>query len=196
MTELAAAGAPIRVPVAVSFRVWKLHRQHYYAWLAQPVTDAEHDEAYVANALFDAHSDDPEFGYRLLHDEITATGHNVSECTVWKLCSSNEWWCVFGKKRRSRKARPGTPAHEDLVCREFIADDPNQLWLTDISHQRGQALHLRCQGRVVGPDRGLLHRRPHDLPARPRRAGISRRPSRRQRRQLHVAQRSWRPISQ
>ena len=49
MRELAAAGAPIRVPVAVACRVLKLHRQHYYAWLASPVTDAEYQEAYLAN---------------------------------------------------------------------------------------------------------------------------------------------------
>ncbi|WP_240519750.1 IS3 family transposase [Amycolatopsis antarctica] len=131
--ELAAAGARNRVPVAVSCRVLKLHRQHYYAWLANPVTAAELAEAYVANAIFAAHRDDPEFGYRLLFDEVTAAGHEVSDRTVWKICSANEWWCVFGKKRRGRKGRVGTPAHEDLVCREFTADEPNRLWLTDIS---------------------------------------------------------------
>ena len=83
-----------------------LHRQHYYAWLRRPVTDTEYDEAYAANAIFDAHREDPEFGYRLLHDAVTATGVEVSDRTVWKICSDNEWWCVFGKKRRSRKARP------------------------------------------------------------------------------------------
>jgi transposase InsO family protein len=36
--ELAAAGARIKVPVVVTCRVLKLHRQHYYAWLASPVT--------------------------------------------------------------------------------------------------------------------------------------------------------------
>lgn len=133
MTELASPGARIRVPVAVACRVLKLHRQHYYAWLAQPVTDAEYAEAYLANAIFDAHREDPEFGYRLLHDEVTAAGHVVSDRTVWKICSTNEWWCVFGKKRRGRKARPGAPAHDDLVRREFTAREPNRLWLTDIS---------------------------------------------------------------
>ncbi len=133
MKELAAAGARVRVPVVVSCRVLKLHRQHYYAWLACPVTDAELAEAYLANALFDAHRDDPEFGYRLLFDEVTAAGHEVSDRTVWKICSANQWWCVFGKKRRGRKARSGAPVHEDLVCREFTADEPNRLWLTDIS---------------------------------------------------------------
>ena len=45
MRELAAAGARIRVPVAVACRVLKPHRQHYCAWLAQPVATAEMEEA-------------------------------------------------------------------------------------------------------------------------------------------------------
>ncbi|GAA1236045.1 hypothetical protein GCM10009676_20200 [Prauserella halophila] len=87
---MAAPDAPIRVPVAVACRVLKLHRQHYYAWLRRPVTDVELAEAYVAHPLFDAHRSDPELGYRLLHDEVTATGVEVSDRTVWKICSDNE----------------------------------------------------------------------------------------------------------
>ena len=50
MKELAAAGVPARVPVAISCRVLKLHRQHYYAWLACPVTDAEWVRAHRADS--------------------------------------------------------------------------------------------------------------------------------------------------
>jgi hypothetical protein len=35
---MAAAGAPIRVPVAVALRVLGLSRQGYYKWLADPVS--------------------------------------------------------------------------------------------------------------------------------------------------------------
>lgn len=66
MTDLAADG----VPVTVSCRVLGLCRQQYYRWLAEPFTEAELDEAYLANAIFDAHRDDPEFGYRFLADEV------------------------------------------------------------------------------------------------------------------------------
>lgn len=52
------------MPVTVTCRVLKLPRQHYYRWLAHPVTDAELEEAYRAHALFVAHDNDPEFGYR------------------------------------------------------------------------------------------------------------------------------------
>jgi len=53
----------------------KLCRQQYYRWLAEPFTGAELDKAWLANAVFDAHRNDPEFGYRFLADEVGDAGH-------------------------------------------------------------------------------------------------------------------------
>lgn len=124
------------VPVTVTCRVLKLARQPYYRWLVCPVSDAEWDEAHLANALFDAHRDDPEFGYRFLADEVHAAGFVVSERTVWRRCSENGWWSAFAKKRSRKRSKAGTPAHDDLVRREFTAAAPNQLWLADITEHR------------------------------------------------------------
>ena len=85
MSELAADG----IPVAVTCRVLKLARQPYYRWLANPVTPAELVQAYRANALFDAHGDDPEFGYRFLVDEARDAGESMAERTAWRICSAN-----------------------------------------------------------------------------------------------------------
>lgn len=130
--ELAADG----IPVTVTCRVLKLARQPYYRWLACPVTVRELDDARLANALFDAHRDDPEFGYRFLADEVHAAGFAVCERTVWRRCSENGWWSVFGKKKTRKRSKPGTPAHDDLVRREFTAAAPNRLWLADITEHR------------------------------------------------------------
>jgi hypothetical protein len=73
----------------VTCRVLKLARPHYYRWLKQPVSDAELDEAYLANAVFDAHRDDPQFGYRFLADEVRAASHTACDRTVWKRCTEN-----------------------------------------------------------------------------------------------------------
>ena len=70
MNELAADG----IAVTVTCRVLGIARQPYYRWLKKPVTDAELAEAYRANALFDAHREDPEFGYRYLADEAETAG--------------------------------------------------------------------------------------------------------------------------
>ncbi|MGV9192751.1 IS3 family transposase [Microbacterium sp. MC2] len=141
VTELAAAG----IPVTVTCRVLKLSRQPYYRWLADPITTSEVVEAYRANALFDAHRDDPEFGHRLLADEAAEAGEAMSDRTAWKIASSNGWWSAFGKKRGRNGKKPGPPVHDDLcavtdengrVRHEFTADAPNQLWLTDITEHR------------------------------------------------------------
>ena len=54
--ELAVDG----IPVTVTCRVLEIARAPYYRWLADPVTDAEWVAAHRANALFDAHRDDPD----------------------------------------------------------------------------------------------------------------------------------------
>jgi transposase InsO family protein len=69
--------------------VLNLARQPYYRWLDNPVTDAELAEAYLANALFDAHRDDPEFGYRFLADEARDAGLVFADRTAWRICSDN-----------------------------------------------------------------------------------------------------------
>ncbi|AXO37098.1 hypothetical protein ACGFLT_00460 [Micromonospora chalcea] len=88
MSELAADG----IPVAVTCRVLKIARQPYYRWLARPVTSAEEVAAYRVNALFDAHRDDPEFGYRFLVDEARDAGQPMADRTAWRICSGNGWW--------------------------------------------------------------------------------------------------------
>jgi transposase InsO family protein len=138
--ELARGG----IPVAVTCRVLKLARQPYYRWLDRPVTDAEFEQAARANALFDAHREDPEFGYRFLADEARSAGAGMADRTAWRICRDNRWWSVFGKKRgRARKAGP--PVHDDLVLRDFTASTPNRLWLTDITeHATGEGKLYLC----------------------------------------------------
>jgi transposase InsO family protein len=131
--ELAADG----IPVVVSCRVLGLARQPFYRWLHAPIVDSCLDEAYLANAIFDAHRDDPEFGYRFLADEVRDGDHpDVSDRVVWRICRDNAWWSRFGKPKRSKASRPGTPSHDDLVRRQFCADAPNEVWLSDLTEHR------------------------------------------------------------
>ena len=154
MSELAAAG----IPVAVTCRVLKIARQVYYRWLHQPVTTAEVVAAYRANALYDAHREDPEFGYRFLVDDAKAAGQVMAERTAWRICSGNGWWSAFGKRRRRGKGgKVGPAVHDDLVRRDFTAQGPNRLWLADITeHHTAEGKLYLCavkdawSNRVVG----------------------------------------------
>lgn len=64
---------------------------------------------------------------------------------------------MFGKKRAAHGKKPGPPAHEDRVCRDFTATGANRLWLTDITeHPTGEGKVYLCavkdvfSNRIVG----------------------------------------------
>ena len=69
------------------------------------------DEAYLANAIFDAHRDDPEFGYRFLADEVRRTPaapRRVSDRVVWRICARPRLVVGrFGKPKRSQGRKAG-----------------------------------------------------------------------------------------
>ncbi|SFK56528.1 HTH-like domain-containing protein [Cellulomonas sp. KH9] len=150
--DLAADG----IPVAVTCRVLGFSKQAYYAWRSRPVTDRDWDDAHLINAAIDIHHDDPEFGYRFIADELPARGIVAGRNRVHRLCSTARLFSAHSKKRGTAR-RPGPPVHDDLVERNFTADRPNRLWLTDITeHPTAEgkiylcAIKDACTNRIVG----------------------------------------------
>ncbi len=132
---MAAVGAPVRVPVAVACRILGFSTQGYYKWLKQPISVREAEERELIAVLRKLHADDPEGGYRVLADDIGELGYTVSERRVWRLCRVAGIQSVI-VTRTSRYKKAGAPVHDDLVQRQFTAEGPNQLWLTDITEHR------------------------------------------------------------
>lgn len=129
--DLAADG----IPVTVTCRVLGFSTQAFYKWRKQPVTQRDWEDAHLINAAFSIHADDPALGYRFIADELPDHGITAGENRVARLCSQERIWSVFAKKRGlTRKAGP--PVHDDLVDRQFTAQKPDQLWLTDITEHR------------------------------------------------------------
>ena len=136
--DLAAEGIPVRLICGVL----GFSTQAFYKWCARPISDRDLHDAYLANAIVDAHRDDPEFGYRFLADELERAGHQVGERRVWRLCNEHRIWSTTTKKGRIGKGRPGPAVHDDLVERNFTADHPDQIWLTDITE------HPTAEGKI------------------------------------------------
>jgi transposase InsO family protein len=155
--------------------------QSYYAWLANPVSARDLDDAYLTNALIDAHGDDPAFGYRFLSDELGHAGIAVGERRVWRLCSQQRIWSTTVRKgRRGSGKRPGPAVHDDHVQRNFTAAEPNRIWVTDITeHPTGEGKVYCCaikdlfSNRIVGY--AISERMTADLAVSALRAAIARR---------------------
>ena len=164
--EMAAIGAPIRVPVAVACRVLGLTPQGYYKWLAAPVSARDWDDAHLIDVLYDLHGDDATLGYRFLTDELADEhGIRAGENRVHRLCQL-AGIIASDHKKRGKSGKAGPAPHDDLLAvtdrhgvlrHEFAADRPNQLWLWDISEHptREGKLYLCAikdvySGRIVG----------------------------------------------
>jgi putative transposase len=129
------------VAVTLTCEVLGFSRQAFYAWKADPITDQEWADAHLINAAIDIHADDPEFGYRFIADEINDTGITACENRVHRLCKQEGILSSFSKKKgRSKKAGP--PVHDDLVQREFVAFEHDEIWLTDITE------HWTAEGKL------------------------------------------------
>ena len=150
--ELAAGG----IAVALTCRVLGFSKQAYFKWRANPVSQRDWDDAHLLHAAREVHHDDPEFGYRFIRDELAECGVHAGRNRVNRLCTVQRPWSVHSVKR-GRQRVPGPPVHDDLVERQFTAEQPNQLWFTDITEHptvEGKlylcAVKDACSGRIVG----------------------------------------------
>lgn len=103
------------------------------------------------------HVEEPTFGYRLIADDLADLGFVASEKRVWRVCSANGLVSVIGRRKRGKNTKPGPPVHEDRVQRQFAAEAPDLLWLTDITeHWPGEGKLYCCamkdvlSNRIVG----------------------------------------------
>lgn len=160
--ELAADG----IPVAVLLRVLKLSSATFHRWLRRRLAGGELVQAYRANALFDAHADDPGDGHHFLCDEAAQAGEMMCERAGWRICRGNRWWSTFGKKRGAAGIVPGPPMPDDRVHHDFTAIQSNESWLTDSSeYPTAETKLYLCavkdvfSDRIVGrPTDGVSHR--------------------------------------
>jgi transposase InsO family protein len=116
------------------------------------------EDAYVTNALLDAHADDPEFCYRFLADEVAGAGLVAGERRIWRLCSEQKLWSITVRTGRWGAGKsPGPAVHDDHVQRNFTAQRPDQVWVTDITEHPTAEGKLYCcaikdllSNRIVG----------------------------------------------
>lgn len=73
------------------------------------------------------------YGYRRIHAELKKEGIIVSEKVVRRIMAANQ--LVVRQKKRRYKSYVGeaSPAPDNLLARNFHADAPNEVWVTDIS---------------------------------------------------------------
>ena len=154
--ELAGDG----IPVATACRVLKLSTSGFYDWNSRGPSDRDLEQAQLMNLISGAHAASyGTYGSRRVHAELVLGQHvRVSHGRVERLMRSTGLQGVHRRKLRgcTRRDQAATPS-DDLVERNFRPEQPDRLYVADITqHRTGEgwyylAVVLDCfSRRVVG----------------------------------------------
>jgi transposase InsO family protein len=116
-------------------RVLEVSRSGYHDWLAKPVAERERrdaDLAIKARAVFTEHQG--RYGSPRVCEELRARGETVSEKRVARVMHENG--LVARPKKRfvtTTDSSHDDPIAPNLLDRDFTADGPNRVWVTDVT---------------------------------------------------------------
>jgi transposase InsO family protein len=74
------------------------------------------------------------YGARKVWHQLRRDGHDIARCTVERLMHLHGLQGVVRGKRKTTIPDPAQPCPDDKVNRQFVAQTPNQLWVSDFTY--------------------------------------------------------------
>jgi len=118
--------------------VLQVRRSGFYAWRKRPASDRSIRQAEVVSEMKQIHSEHRKdvYGSPRKHLELLARGFDICESTVAKLMQ-NEGLTASTHRRfrvRTTDSNHRLPVAENTVNREFQRDQPNEVWVSDLTY--------------------------------------------------------------
>lgn len=117
-------------------RVLDLPERSYYAAKQRPLSERARSDAVLSVEIRRVYEANYRvYGARRVWKQLRREGHLVARCSVERLMATNGLTGVQrGRKPFTTVADHTAPRPPDLVDRQFRADEPNQLWVADITY--------------------------------------------------------------
>jgi transposase InsO family protein len=132
------------LPAQLACRVLDVSESGYYAWRSRPPSSRAIRHAWLTDLIRQVHTDfRGVYGYRRVHAELTL-GHGlaVGAEAVSLLMRRASLQGVTGRPKYRRI--PGQPTAGDLVDRQFARNEPDRLWVTDITEHPTREGKVYC----------------------------------------------------
>lgn len=123
-------------PISHLCKLGNITRASYYKWRKRP--DSENDvlNRRIADTVEEIHAEHPDMGYRRIRDTLAHDhGIDVNDKRILRICRKKRIRSII-KHRYNCCTKPASdPAYiaENVLNREFHADNPNEKWVTDVS---------------------------------------------------------------
>jgi putative transposase len=132
------------LPVQLACRVLGASESGYYEWRRRAPSPRAVRHAWLTDLIAGVHTSSKEtYGARRVHAELTmGLGINVGHCAVEMLMHRVGLQGISGRPRFRRVPHEATAS--DLVGRKFQRNEPNRLWVTDITEHATREGKLYC----------------------------------------------------
>ena len=124
-----------RYPIAVMCRILGVSPSGYYAWVKRPASARALMDAALTAEIRAAHAASKgTYGAPRLQIDLAEAGIRVSRKRIARLMLKAGLVGVSRRKSAVTTVRDGARQAPDLVDRNFTADQPNRLWVADITY--------------------------------------------------------------
>jgi transposase InsO family protein len=133
------------LPAQLACRVLEVSESGFYAWRIRAPSLRALRHAWLTEMISRIHVDfRGVYGYRRVHAELTL-GHGVTVGAeaVWLLMRKAGLQGISGRPRY-RRIPNNQPTANDLVERDFARDQPDRLWVTDITEHPTREGKVYC----------------------------------------------------
>jgi putative transposase len=124
------------LPVATCCRVMGVSTSSFYAWQANPVSEKDIEDALLTNTIVDIHRmSRHSYGSPRVHAELVlGEGIRCGKKRVERLMREAGICGIHRRKGRGCTRRdPDAEPQDDLVNRAFDPDEPDRLWMMDVT---------------------------------------------------------------
>ena len=146
-------------PVPTLCRMLGVSRSGYYAWRSRPPSERARFDAVLSVKIETIHRNSrATYGVPRVHAELRAIGLSCSRKRVARLMRrANLRGCLRGRRMKTTYRMALQQAAPDLLGRNFASQEPDRLWVADITYVRSQEgfIYLSfildaCSRKVVG----------------------------------------------
>jgi transposase InsO family protein len=123
-------------PISALCHLGKVSRAAYYKWLHRETPAYEVENNRIAEEIEMIHMESPDKGYRRIRDDLERYhGIKANDKRVLRICRKKNIKSTikYANNGCTRQAANPQFIAENILNREFTADEPNQKWLTDVT---------------------------------------------------------------
>jgi putative transposase len=117
--------------------VFKIHRSGFYAWLKQPLSNRAIEDKRLLKRIQECYlASGATYGSPWIHRDLLDSGEKCSVHRVAKIMRINKLRAQIGYKRRYVKSGEIGKIADNILARQFNPDQPNKIWVSDITYVR------------------------------------------------------------